>query len=308
LASTFHTPALLKETLEALQIKKDGIYVDATFGGGGHATEILKNLNNGKLIVFDQDPTALKNKPDAEKDKLIKIHSNFRFMQRFLTYINIIKVDGIVADLGVSSYQFDTPERGFSTRFNYQLDLRMNPQSPFDAREIINSWSKEKLSDIFFGYADLTNANAIATKLIEERKHRKIETTFQLMEVLQPLTHVNFENKFFARVFQALRIAVNDELNSLKEFLNQTATILNTGGRLAVLTYHSLEDRIVKNFMRSGNAEGKINKDDFGNPQVSFKSVYKKPIQPSAQEIKNNQRARSAKLRVGEKLEKTFKV
>ena len=299
MSEAYHRPVLLQESIEGLNIKPDGIYVDATYGGGGHSKEILKHLKTGKLLVFDQDEEALKNK--VEDKKFMLIRSNFRYIKNFLKYHEALPVDGLLADLGISSHQIDRPERGFSTRFSGELDMRMDTASGKSALEVINTYPEEELQRIFREYADLKEARRVAKAIVAERTNGKIKTTGQLKEILQKLAPRNKESQFFSRVFQAIRIEVNDEIAALKELLLQCNDILAQGGRLAVISYHSLEDRLVKNFIKSGNLEGKIEKDFFGNPQVTFKAIGK-PVTPSDEEIELNSRARSARLRIAEKL------
>jgi len=296
----YHDPVLLKESIEGLNIKEGGIYVDTTYGGGGHSREILERLGNGSLIAFDQDKDALENKPDDSR--LILINQNFRFMKNFLKLYKADPVDGILADLGVSSHQFDKAERGFSIRFDAELDLRMNRNKSFTARDIVNEYSLRRLKEVFQNYGELKNAWKISQMIETARKDREITTTKQLKEILAKAAKVGQENKFYARVFQALRIEVNDELGSLKAMLVQTTEVLKEGGRLVVISYHSLEDRLVKNFIKSGNFEGEIEKDFYGNPLVDFKLINRKPIVPTEEEILKNNRARSAKLRIAEKI------
>ncbi len=294
----YHEPVLLNEVIEGLNIKKNGIYVDSTFGGGGHAKAILEKLDNGKVIAFDQDKDAMANIPDDER--LLFFNHNFRFIKNFLMFHNLIPVDGLFADLGVSSYQFDHQERGFSTRFTGPLDMRMDKSAGKDAADIVNNYDEQKLVDVFRLYGELKNARNLAKTIIKERNNKSIESTDQLIEVLEQFAPRGKRNKFFAQVFQALRIEVNEELDALKEFLEQSPGVLKPGGRLVIISYHSLEDRLVKNFMKSGNFEGVIEKDFYGNKLVPFKSI-KKLIIPSEIEIKRNNRARSAKLRIAEK-------
>lgn len=296
----YHEPVLLKESVDGLNIKKDGIYVDATFGGGGHSGAILKKLEKGSLIAFDQDKDALANKPDDER--LVLINQNFRFMRNFLKLYRAVPVDGILADLGVSSHQIDQPDRGFSLRFDGDLDLRMNPKKSLTARQIVNEYSVSKLKEIFFTYGEFNNAAKIAHSIEGARTKGEIRTTFQLKEATVNCAPKGLENKFYAKLFQALRIEVNDELGALKEFLEQSAELIASGGRLVVISYHSLEDRLVKNFMRAGNFEGEIGKDFYGNPIVPFKAITKKPMTASEEEINRNNRARSARLRIAEKI------
>lgn len=295
----YHQPVLLNESIEGLNIRKGGIYVDATFGGGGHSIEILKHIGNGSLIAFDQDEEALKNKPDDER--LILINQNFRFMRNFLKLYKALPVDGILADLGVSSHQIDKPERGFSLRFEGNLDLRMNQGKSLNAAQIVNEYPISKLRDIFYKYGELSNGSKIAFEIERVRTREFIGTTKQLQAATLKCAPRGQENKFFAKLFQALRIEVNDEMGSLMDLLNQSVEILGTGGRLVIISYHSLEDRLVKNYMKSGNFEGEISTDFFGNPEVNFKLITKKPVVPSDEEISSNSRARSAKLRIAEK-------
>jgi len=294
--SSYHSPVLLKESIDALAIKKDGVYVDVTFGGGGHSKEILNRLGeNGKLFAFDQDPDALENEIDDERFTLIP--ENFRYISRFLRFYRIKKVDGILADLGVSSHQFDEAERGFSTRFDADLDMRMNQKSKKSAKKIINEYSEEKLAEILFLYGELRNSRKLARTIVHERGNQKIETSFQLKEVLQAFLPKAKEHKILAQIFQAIRIEVNEELDVLREFLEQIPGLLNEEGRLSVISYHSLEDRLVKRFIRTGLFEGEPEKDVFGNSNEPLKKVGKLII-PKAEEIKVNNRARSAKLRI----------
>ena len=293
---SYHNPVLLHESVNALAIKKDGIYVDVTFGGGGHSKEILNQLGeNGKLFAFDQDADALQNKIDDER--FVLIAENFRFISRFLRFYGIKKVDGILADLGVSSHQFDEASRGFSTRFDGDLDMRMNQKSKISAKYVINKYPEEKLSDILFLYGELRNAKSIAKTIVEERQKEIIDTSFQLKKVLEKYLPKSKEHKILAQIYQAFRIEVNEELEALKEFLSQTPNLLNDNGRLSVISYHSLEDRLVKRFINSGMFSGELEKDMFGNTNEPFKKVGKL-IVPSNAEIKQNNRARSAKLRI----------
>ena len=296
----YHRPVLLKESINGLAIKPDGIYVDVTFGGGGHSAEILKQLSNGKLVAFDQDNDAMNNKFDDER--FIFVNSNFIFLKNFLMFYKVMPVDGILADLGISSYQIDEPSRGFSTRFDGALDMRMNKNIDLDAGKVINNYSEKELKNIFSKYGEIRNSGKLASALINKRKEKKITTTEDLKNAIRSCIIKKNENKYFAQVFQAIRIEVNDELGALKKFLKETVNVLKPGGRLVVISYHSLEDRLVKNFMKSGNFEGDIKKDFYGNPQFDFKLINKKPIIPAEAEIKVNKRARSAKLRIAEKL------
>lgn len=295
----YHTPALLSETIAGLMIKPDGIYVDVTFGGGGHSGAILKLLNeNGRLLGFDQDPDAQKNAIDDRRFTFVR--SNFKYLKNFLRYHNIDKVDGILADLGVSSHHFDEAERGFSFRFDGDLDMRMNTSSKLDAAFVINNYSEQELADMFYLYGELNNSRKIARTIVQEKSKGKIDTIFRFIEVLKPFFGREKEKKDMARVFQALRIEVNSEMEVLEALLKQCVEVLNPGGRIAVLTYHSLEDRLVKNFFRSGNFEGNLNKDFFGNIISPLKTINNKVIVAGDDEIERNPRARSAKLRIAE--------
>ena len=296
----YHQPVLLNESIEALNIKGDGIYVDVTYGGGGHSAKILEKITTGSLIAFDQDQDALANKPDD--DRLILINQNFRFMRNFLKLYKAVPVDGILADLGISSHQIDKAERGFSVRFEAELDLRMNQRKDLTAAKVVNTYSVAKLREIFFRYGALKNAGRISTLIETARSQSEIKTTGQLKDILKSLAPRMQENKFYAKVFQALRIEVNDEMGALEEMLEQTADLLKPGGRLVVISYHSLEDRLVKNLMKTGNVEGKVHKDFFGNVETPFEVITRKPIIPTDKEIEANNRARSAKLRIAEKI------
>lgn len=295
----YHTPALLSETIDGLKIKPDGIYVDVTFGGGGHSGAILKLLNqNGRLLGFDQDPDAQKNA--IADSRFTFVRSNFRYLKNFLRYHNIEKVDGILADLGVSSHHFDEAERGFSFRFDGELDMRMNTGSGLSAAFVINNYTEQQLADMFYLYGELNNSRRIARTIVTERSKGKIDTIFRFIEILKPFFGREKEKKDMARVFQALRIEVNSEMEVLEALLKQSVEVLNPGGRIAVLTYHSLEDRLVKNFFRSGNFEGNLNKDFFGNIISPLKVINNKVIVAGTDEIERNPRARSAKLRIAE--------
>ncbi|MCX7862302.1 MAG: 16S rRNA (cytosine(1402)-N(4))-methyltransferase RsmH [Bacteroidales bacterium] len=299
--SMYHVPILLNEVIHGLQIKKGGVYVDMTFGSGKYSKAILDAERKVNVIAFDCDSDALANKWQDKRLKLF--HANFRFFNHFLDYLNIEKIDGIVADLGVSSHQFDTAERGFSFRFNTKLDLRMNSHAKFDATTIINTYSFDELNKILFEYGEIKESKLIAKEIIAIREQKPITTTQQLVELLKPYVKNGKEHKFYAKVFQALRIEVNDELNALKEMLNKSIDYLNTGARFCIVTYHSLEDGIVKNFFRTGNTDGLITKDVKGNVVGEvFRNITKKPITPNEQELHENQRARSAKLRIAERL------
>lgn len=295
----YHVPALLSETIEGLDIKPNGVYVDVTFGGGGHSKAILKSLGaKGKLVGFDQDEDAVKNVVDDSR--FIFVRSNFRYLKNFLRYHNIEKVDGILADLGVSSHHFDEAERGFSFRFDGALDMRMNTKSPLTAAVLLNTYSEEQLADVFYLYGELHNSRKIARTIVNARSKEPFNRIFPFIEVLKPFFGREKEKKDMARVFQALRIEVNKEMDVLKSLLEQSLEVLNPGGRLVVLTYHSLEDRLVKNFFRSGNFEGKLEKDFYGNILSPLKVVNNKVIIADNEEIERNPRARSAKLRIAE--------
>lgn len=292
----YHNPVLLNESVDALVENPSGIYVDCTFGGGGHSREIISRLNEeGRLFSFDQDEDAVANKLDDSRFTLVM--QNFRFLKNNLRFQGFKQVDGILADLGVSSHQFDTPERGFSTRFDGDLDMRMNQASKLTAAKILNEYEEEKLADVFYYYGDLKNSRRLAREILAERANGSIQTIEQLKGVFHYIPK-NIENKFFAQVFQALRIEVNDEMVALREMLLQTAEVLKPGGKLVIISYHSLEDRLVKRFMKNGMFEGEPERDVFGNWDAPFKPVQSKVIVPTDQEIKENPRARSAKMRV----------
>ena len=296
----YHNPVLLKETVDGLDIVEDGIYVDVTFGGGGHSKEILRRLGeNGKLYAFDQDPDALENKVDDNRFTLI--HENFRYLKRFLRFYGVKKVNGVLADFGVSSHQFDVAERGFSTRFEADLDMRMNQKNQLSAYHVVNEYDEEKIRQVLWQYGELRQAPAMARVIVESRNDSIIKTSEQLKAVLKQFLQHKKENKVLAQIFQAIRIEVNQEIEVLKEFLLQTSEVLVKGGRLSVISYHSLEDRLVKRFIRNGLFEGEPERDVFGNFEVPFKKVGGL-IVPTKEEIKINNRARSAKLRIAEKL------
>jgi 16S rRNA (cytosine1402-N4)-methyltransferase len=295
----YHNPVLLKETVDGLNIKPDGVYVDVTFGGGGHSREILNKLGpKGKLFGFDQDEDAWKNA--LQDERFILIQENFKYIKRFLRFHGVNRVDGILADLGVSSHQFDVPERGFSTRFDADLDMRMSKKNNLDAHKVINNYDEANLKRVFLDYGELKLAPALARTIIEAREKKIINTTDELKTVLSKLLPEQFKNKMLAQIYQAIRIEVNQEMDVLKEFLKQSLEILKPEGRLSVISYHSLEDRLVKRFMKNGLFEGEPERDFFGNFSVPFKTI-EKLIVPSESEIKGNNRARSAKLRVSEK-------
>ncbi len=296
---SYHNPVLLKETVDGLAIQPDGIYVDVTYGGGGHSKELLSRLSEkGKLFAFDQDPDALANVVDDPR--LILIPENFRYISRFLRFYKVTKVDGILADFGVSSHQFDKASRGFSTRTEGVLDMRMNQRSELSAREVVNNYSEEDLVSVLYQYGDLKNSRHIARVIVNSRSSQPIETTEELKKVLKPFLKGFRDQKFLAQLYQAIRIEVNGELQVIKEFLLQVPDLLTEGGRLSVLSYHSLEDRLVKRFIQHGRFEGEAEKDVFGRVRVPLQKVGKL-IVPSAQEIAENNRARSAKLRIAER-------
>ena len=297
----YHLPVMLNECIEGLNIRPDGTYVDATFGGGGHSRAILSHLGEGgRLIAFDQDADALVNALDDSRFTLL--NENFRHMKSFLRLHGVRSVDGVLADLGVSSHQFDVAERGFSTRLNGELDLRMDRRQETTARDLVNSASEEELTRILRLYGELPNAYQMAKAICRARMEKEIVTTFDLKDAVSRHLPRGMENKYLAMLFQALRIEVNGELEALKEMLQQSVDVLVPGGRLVVMSYHSLEDRLVKNFFKAGNFEGEVNKDFYGNPIVPLKPVVRKAITASEEELQINNRARSAKLRVAEKL------
>ena len=296
----YHNPVLLEESVDGLSIQPNGTYVDVTFGGGGHSQEILKHLGpKGKLFAFDQDQDALQNA--IEDDRFTLIPENFRFIKRFLRLHGIKKVNGILGDFGVSSHQFDVAERGFSTRFDANLDMRMNQNSNLSAFQVVNEYEESHLKTVFFKYGELRNAPKLARSIVSARKNKPIQTSAELKEILQPFVPKSREHKLFAQVYQAIRIEVNQEIEVLKEFLKQTEDVLEEGGRLSLISYHSLEDRLVKRYIRSGLFEGEPEKDMYGNVSVPFKKVGKL-IVPSEEEVAQNNRARSAKLRIAERL------
>jgi 16S rRNA (cytosine1402-N4)-methyltransferase len=296
----YHLPALLSESIAGLNLKPDGIYVDLTFGGGGHSRAILEHLTTGRLIAFDQDADATANIINDERFTFL--NQNFRYLKNNLRYIGISTIDGLVADLGVSFHQFDKNERGFSFRSDSELDMRMNRQATVKASDILRTYDEEQLAGVFFRYGELTSSRKLAGAIVNARTTKPVITTADLMSVLEGLVPKRDENKFYARLFQALRIEVNQELEALTEMLGQTLQVLKPGGRLAVITYHSLEDRLVKNFIRTGNFEGESEKDFYGNVTAPLRAVNRKVIVPSEEEIVKNSRARSARLRIAEKI------
>ena len=296
----YHKSVLLQESIDALAIRPDGIYVDATYGGGGHARAILDSLQSGRLVAFDQDEEAIGNRIDDPR--LVMVNSNFRFLRNFLKLHHVVAADGILADLGISSHQIDQPERGFSTRFDGILDMRMDRKKKQTAKDIINHYSEENLRDLFYAYGEIRNARKLASRIIESRKIKAIETTTSLKEIANTCAERGKEFKYQAQIFQALRIEVNQEMDALREFLKQASQALKPGGRMVVISYHSLEDKLVKNFFRSGNFEGTVEKDFYGNVLAPLKVITRKAIVPTQPEIEGNNRARSARMRVAEKL------
>ncbi len=296
----YHNPVLLNESISGLNINPSGIYVDVTYGGGGHSEEILKNLNsNGKLIAFDQDQDAIENKSNDRRLNLVK--SNFKYLNNFLDYFKINEIDGLLADFGISSHQIDNKNRGFSTRFNSELDMRMNSTQKIDAKIIINDYDKDQLEYIFKNFGELRNYKKVTEKIIFERIKKSIDTTGDLKKILTPLVKAQDENKFLAQVFQSIRIEVNDELEVIRALLNKSSKYIKKGGRLVCISYHSLEDRIVKKFIQNGGFNDEVTPDIYGNKNIIFKKVGKM-ITPSIKEIKINNRSRSAKLRIAEKI------
>ncbi|NLD24262.1 MAG: 16S rRNA (cytosine(1402)-N(4))-methyltransferase RsmH [Bacteroidales bacterium] len=296
----YHVPALLNESIDGLKVLPSGIYVDVTFGGGGHSREILNRLgDNGRLLGFDQDEDAVANIiPD---NRFTFVRSNFRYLKNFLRFHGISQVDGVIADLGVSSHHFDDSVRGFSFRFSGDLDMRMNRGASLNAADILNDYQEDKLADVFYKWGELKNARRIASSVVEYRAKKKIEKTDDLLEIVSPFTRRDKERKILAQTFQALRIEVNGEMDALTEMLMQSLDVLKPGGRFSVISYHSLEDRLVKNFFRTGNFEGNLVKDFFGNPLTPFEVINRKVIIPSDEEQKSNPRSRSAKLRIAKK-------
>lgn len=300
-AGSYHVPALLKESVDGLNVRPNGTYVDVTFGGGGHSREIMRRLGKeGHLLAFDQDMDAYVNK--IEDARFIFVHSNFRYLRNFLHYYGVEKIDGLLADLGVSSHHFDDESRGFSFRFDGELDMRMNRNAALKASDVLNDYTESKLADIFYVYGEMRNARLIARAIVKERMVAPINTVQRFLDVLKPFVGKDKEKKDLARIFQALRIEVNDEMDTLRKLLYDAVKVLKPGGRIAILTYHSLEDRIVKNFFKTGNFEGKLEKDFYGNPIVPLRLVNNKVIVVSDEEVEANPRARSAKLRIAEKI------
>jgi 16S rRNA (cytosine1402-N4)-methyltransferase len=298
----YHQPVMLRECLEGLQVKPDGIYVDVTFGGGGHSLKILENLREGKLIAFDQDEDAKRQAENIQSRSFTFCQTNFRYMKQYLKLNGVTQVDGVLADLGISSHQIDSPERGFSTRFEGPLDMRMDRTGKQTAATLLNEYGEEDLHRIFGMYGELKNARTAAKAVTIARSQKPLTTTLELKNALQDIAPRGKEYKYFAQVFQALRIEVNAEMKALEDFLHQCGEVLKPGGRLVVMSYHSLEDRMVKNYLNTGKVFGELQKDFFGNPIKPFQAINRKPIEASEKEVAENKRARSAKLRVAEKI------
>ena len=298
----YHKPVMLQECIEGLAINPLGIYVDVTFGGGGHSLKILEQLKEGRLIAFDQDEDAKKQADNIQSRSFTFCQENFKYMKQYLKLNGITKVDGILADLGISSHQIDSPERGFSTRFDGPLDMRMNKKSCVTAAKLLNEYPDDRLHKIFGMYGEVKNARTLTKAIEQQRAVKRFESNNDLISVLKSLAPRGKEFKYYAQVFQALRIEVNQELEALEDFLLQCADVMNTGGRLVVMSYHSLEDRMVKNYINTGKVYGELEKDFYGNPIKPFQAITRKPVEASEEEVKENNRARSAKLRIAEKL------
>jgi 16S rRNA (cytosine1402-N4)-methyltransferase len=296
----YHIPALLKESIDGLNIKPDGIYVDVTFGGGGHSMEILRRLSTGRLIAFDQDEDAALNVP--ADSRFLFLDQNFRFLKNNLRFNGITSIDGLIADLGVSFHQFDEPERGFTFRQDAPLDMRMNKSGKVTAAHLLNTLDEVTLADVFYRFGELTNSRKIAKEIVNARVQKPLASVNDMLDTIGKLAPFRQEHKFYAKVFQALRIAVNHEIDYLQEMLEQSLSVLNPGGRLVMITYHSLEDRVVKNFMKTGNFEGEEKKDFYGNLETPFRIINRKGTIPGDEEIANNNRSRSARLRIAEKI------
>jgi len=300
--SGYHKPVMLTECIEALSVKSEGIYVDVTFGGGGHSMVILENLREGRLIAFDQDEDAKRQSENIQSRSFTFCQANFRYMKQYLKLNGIVQVDGVLADLGISSHQIDSPERGFSTRFEGPLDMRMDQKGKLTAAKILNEYSEADLHKIFGMYGELKNARTAAKTVVVARGNKPFSTTEDLKAALKSIAPRAKENKYFAQVFQALRIEVNEEMKALEDFLHQCGEVIKPGGKLVVMSYHSLEDRMVKNYINTGKVFGQLEKDFYGNPIKPFQAVNRKPIEATEKEVEENKRARSAKLRVAEKL------
>ncbi len=300
--SDYHVPVMLEECLKGLNIEPGRTYVDATFGGGGHSRAILERIKDGRLIVFDQDEDARKEADKIKERSFTFCQANFKYMRKYLKLNGVLKVHGILADLGISSHQIDSAERGFSTRFDGPLDMRMDKRSPLMAADVLNEYPEEKLHKILGMYGEVKNAKTLARKIGERRKIKKLERIADLIELVEPVAPRGKEYKYYAQVFQALRIEVNQEMEALESFLIQCGEVLEEEGRLVVMSYHSLEDRMVKNYMNTGKVSGDLEKDFFGNPLKPFQAVNRKPVMASDAEVKANNRARSARLRVGERI------
>ncbi len=300
--SSYHKPVMLHECIDALNINPEGTYVDVTFGGGGHSLAILKKIEGGRLIAFDQDEDAKHEANKIAHRSFTFCQANFRYMKKYLKLNKITKVDGILADLGISSHQIDSPERGFSTRFEGPLDMRMDAKGQLTAASVLNNYSEGDLHKVFGMYGEVKNAKTLAKAITVARSQNKLESIQNLISLLKPLAPRGKENKYYAQVFQALRIEVNKEMESLEEFLLQCGELIEVGGRLVVMSYHSLEDRMVKNYINTGKVFGELEKDFYGNPLRPFKAITRKPITPSAEELEQNSRSRSAKLRVAERV------
>lgn len=298
----YHKPVLLHQSVDGLAVKSGGTYVDLTFGGGGHSAEILRRMGKGLLVAFDQDADSLYEAEKIKDKRFLFIRANFRFFRNYLRYHNIPEVDGILADLGVSSHHFDTPERGFSFNSTGPLDMRMNREGQLKASDIVNSYSEDELSSVFRNYGDVSNSRKLAKAIVEKRVKESFKSTEGFVDVVSSSAPPGNRNKYLAKVFQALRIEVNREADSLREMLEQVLQALKKGGRLSVISYHSTEDRMVKNFIRTGNVEGKLEKDFYGKPLVPVHPVNRKAIVPGEREVSENTRSRSAKLRIAEKI------
>ncbi len=297
----YHKPVLIDQSIDGLKINPNGIYVDATFGGGGHSREILTHLNEGRLFAFDRDPDSESNMIDDRKFKMLT--TNYKNMRRFLRLEGVQKVDGVIADLGISSHQINIPDRGFSFRFDAALDMRMDQTSKVNAKEVLNGYSEKELSRVFYNYGEIKNSHKLSAEIVKAREEKDLSTTFDLLDVVEGFASKSKKNQFFSKVFQAIRIEVNNEIESLRIMLEDTINLLNPGGRLVVISYHSLEDRMVKNLFKKGDINGEVIKDIFGNiTNKKFKQIHKKVIVPDNIEKHENNRSRSAKLRIGERI------